>query len=361
MEITTPTLLIDKGKCLKNIDKMLAKAERSNAILRPHFKTHHSASIGSWFKAKGISQCTVSSVSMAKYFAENGWEDITIAFPYNPLEAQEISTLASKVNLHILIESEESLKHALDHINSSVGYFIKVDVGTHRTGVDHRNKDLIQSLVNLSSDALVFKGFLAHAGHTYGSNSYDSIKWIFDGTSKILKELKEEFGGMISYGDTPSCSQIEDLSLFDELRPGNFAFYDWMQHNIGSCGIDEIAICLASPVVAIHKERNEIVIYGGAVHLSKDMIVEKDIMGKDKRCFGKTVRLSDSGWDTAIIGHVDRLSQEHGIVKLSEQEIAHIKLGDLIGVIPVHSCLAADLQGHYLSTSGERIEKMIKN
>jgi len=32
----------------------------------------------------------------------------------------------------------------------------------------------------------------------------------------------------------------------------------------------------------------------------------------------------------------------------------------LIGVIPVHSCLTADLQAYYLTTAGDRIEKMTK-
>lgn len=361
MEIKTPTLLVDKGKCLKNIDRMVKKAKASNAILRPHFKTHFSGEIGSWFRANEVSSCTVSSVSMAKYFADHGWEDITIAFPYNLLEADEVSALAKKIKLNILIESEESLDHAKSHITSPVGYFIKIDIGTHRTGIDPRNEQLIEQLVNQPSEKHDFKGFLAHAGHTYGSTDFESVKWIYDKSVKEMTPLKDKFGGILSYGDTPSCSMVEDLSAFDELRPGNFVFYDWMQHNIGSCSAEEIAVCLACPVVAIHKDRNEVVVYGGGVHLSKDMITEKDIMGKDQVCFGKMVALQNDSWNTDILGQVDRLSQEHGIIKLAEKALAHVKVGDLIGILPVHSCLTADLQGFYLSTDGERIEKMLKN
>ncbi|MEO9482831.1 MAG: alanine racemase [Ekhidna sp.] len=361
MEIRTPTLLIDKEKCLRNIDKMQAKAANSNAGLRPHFKTHVSAEIGNWYREKGVEKCTVSSVSMAKYFAENNWSDITIAFPYNPLEAEEISKIGDQTNLNILIESKESLEHATTNLTKNVGFFIKVDVGTHRTGVDPRDESLIQFLIANATEKLQFRGFLAHAGHSYGCRDLDSIQWIFDGAKKTLTHLHEKFGGIISYGDTPSCSLMEDFSFCDELRPGNFLFYDWMQHNIGSCNVEEIAVCMACPVVAIHPERNEVVIYGGGVHLSKDMIVEKDLLGKDLRCFGKMVALEKGGWNTKILGNVVRLSQEHGIIKLPDEEITHVKVGDIIGVIPVHSCLTVDLQGHYLSTTGESIEKMTKN
>lgn len=361
MDIKTPTLLVDKEKVIRNIERMAEKAKNSNALLRPHFKTHFSAEIGSWFTSNGINQCTVSSVSMARYFAKNGWNDITIAFPYNPLEAEEVSILSSKIKLNILIESEESLEHALKNIKGDVGYFVKIDVGTHRTGIDPRNESLLKKFVDASTEKMQYKGLLAHAGHTYGCKDFESIQWIFDGSVKVLTELKKKFGGIISYGDTPSCSLMNDLSFCDEMRPGNFVFYDWMQYQIGSCSLEEIAVCLACPVVAVHKDRNEVVVYGGAVHLSKEMLLEKDVRGKDKHCFGKLVKLTENGWNTEILGNVERLSQEHGIIKLSPDEIARVKVGDMIGLIPVHSCLTADLQGHYLSTTGERIEKMTKN
>ena len=112
---------------------------------------------------------------------------------------------------------------------------------------------------------------------------------------------------------------------------------------------------MACPVVAIHPGRNEVVIHGGAVHLSKDYIEEDG-----KKCFGKVVSLNHRGWETQIRGTVTALSQEHGIVRLSDEDIADVKIGELIGIIPIHSCLTADLQGHYLATTGEWIEKMPK-
>ena len=355
MEVKVPTLLIDEEKCRKNIQKMADKAAKSNAVLRPHFKTHHSATIGQWFREYDIKQCTVSSVSMAHYFSQHGWEDITVAFPYNPLEYHEISELASRIKLHILLESSEALAHAKRHIKTPLGFFIKIDVGYHRTGIDHRDEKAIQALVDESTDTLSFRGFIAHAGHTYGAGTKEDIQWIGSQAEKMLTPLKERFGGTLSYGDTPSCSVIEDLSSYDEIRAGNFVFYDWMQHEIGSCSPDDIAVCMACPVVALHPERNEVVFYGGAVHLSKDSLTYQK-----GRSFGKVVGLHENGWDTKVLGNVDRISQEHGIAKISDNQIKDIKVGDIIGVIPVHSCLTADMHGHYIATSGERIEKISK-
>nr|HPJ79527.1 hypothetical protein [Prolixibacteraceae bacterium] len=62
-------------------------------------------------------------------------------------------------------------------------------------------------------------------------------------------------------------------------------------------------------------------------------------------------RISGNTW-------VAGLSQEHGIVRGAFEEIKAMQPGDLLEIIPVHSCLAADLAGHYLTTTGQVMSKM---
>ena len=65
-----PKLLLDKEKCLRNIEKMAMKAERNSLSFRPHCKTHQSAEIANWLRDFNIGSITVSSFHMARYFAE---------------------------------------------------------------------------------------------------------------------------------------------------------------------------------------------------------------------------------------------------------------------------------------------------
>ena len=81
---------------------------------------------------------------------------------------------------------------------------------------------------------------------------------------------------LISMGDTPGCSVAEDFTGIDEIRPGNFVFYDLTQNRVGSNSIEQIAVAMACPVVAIHKDRREIIVYGGGVHFSKDRLENED-------------------------------------------------------------------------------------
>ncbi|MBS4013628.1 MAG: alanine racemase [Bacteroidetes bacterium] len=345
--IKKPTLIVSESICRKNIAKMYSKAIASNTVLRPHFKTHQNITIGEWYREVGISKIAVSSVSMAKMFADQGWTDILIAFPFNPNEIEEIHNLANHTNLGLLVSCIDSAELASTIVKSSLDIYIKIDVGTHRTGFLPDNiGEISKALEYISSNkCLKFRGFVAHAGHTYGSSNHDEIRSIYrigvGALLKLKKQFSVEFSDIIiSWGDTPSCSIINDFEGVDEIRPGNFVFYDLMQHNINVCKPNEIALIVACPVVAKHTDRNEIVIYGGAVHLSKD-----SILVDGKNVFGLMVRLSnDLSWSFFEDNvYVDRISQEHGVIKVSNEIINELAIGDFIGIVPVHSCLTADL------------------
>ena len=343
-KLLSPGLIVDKAKCEANIKKMVSKIDKTKSSFRPHFKTHQSLIIGEWFKTQGISKITVSSLEMALFFADNGWNDITIAFPFNIHWLDKIENLSEKIKLNIIIEVEFVLKEIIKAAKHEIGIFVKIDTGSHRTGIDADNILLLDKIIYQikESSFLIFKGFLSHAGQTYNCKNIDEIENIYFGSLKILKRLKNNYISdfkdiIISYGDTPSCSLIKELKHFDEYRPGNFVFYDLMQYYLGSCSFEEIAVVLACPVVAKHSDRNEIIIHGGAIHLSKEFLEVDDI-----KTFGQMVFFKNNGWFKPDgIAYLKSLSQEHGVLKTDFEIFNKIKIGDTIGIIPVHSCLTA--------------------
>lgn len=357
ISIQKPTLIVDEAKTRANIKRMADKAARNNMVFRPHFKTHQSATIGEWFRDEGVTKITTSSVSMAQYFVQNGWKDITIAFPYNPLEIEAINQMSDAAQINVLIESEESLTHLHRHAANGVAYFLKMDVGTHRTGILPSNVSLIKTLIEKSTDKHPFRGLVGHAGHSYRSRGTEDIQSVFEESISIFAQLEENLGfrPFISWGDTPTCSVVEDLSAFDELRAGNFAFYDMMQVQIGSCSVDDVAVALACPVVSLHRDRDEAVIYGGGVHFSKDAMVVND-----QPYFGQAASINEQNWKPMDEVYLKKVSQEHGILKGPSSTIQQLKVGDVIGVLPVHSCMAADLMPGYITFDGNNLTKLQK-
>ncbi|MCY1719756.1 alanine racemase [Prolixibacteraceae bacterium Z1-6] len=363
-EILRPTLLIDKEICLRNIEQMAYKAAKHNLRFRPHFKTHQSAQIGEWYKLYGVKAITVSSVQMAEYFAAHGWDDITIAFSLNILEIQNINRLAAAIKLNVLVENKEAANVLKDKASSSLGVYIKIDTGYNRTGIPSSRTGSIDSILEIldSNKKLTFKGFLTHTGHTYQAKSTNEIySRHFDALLKLRflksKYIKQYPSIELSMGDTPSASICNNFEGVDEFRPGNFVFYDLMQHSLGVCEMRDIAVKMVCPVVAKHISRNEIIIHGGAVHFSKDTVLNTD----GKPLFGR-IRIQYKGEKVLLDNkhYLSKLSQEHGTLKITPANYEKINIGDLIEIIPVHSCLTANLMGYMQTTEGELIKMMPK-
>ena len=96
-------------------------------------------------------------------------------------------------------------------------------------------------------------------------------------------------------------------------------------------------------------------IYGGGVHFSKDRI-------EDESCvtvFGQIVESSGKAWGKEIEGmYVKSLSQEHGVISVPRDKISNYTIGDELVVIPVHSCMTADVTDRYLTTDAKFIERL---
>jgi len=312
---------------------------------------------------------------MAQYFADEGWDDITIAFPVNPREAARYNLLAHSIRLNLLATDADALRQILPAMQHPAGVFIKIDTGAHRTGLqpdDFSGQAELLSLIE-ASGMLEFRGFLTHAGHSYRARNSQEIKAIHRQSLDQMLEVAEHWRShypnlLLSVGDTPTCSVASEWEGIDEIRPGNFLTYDLMQVQIGSCSMDQIAIIKACPVVARHPERSELVIYGGAVHLSKDSL-ELDgrsaldewlDLPKGTRIYGLPVLIQDDRkWVLPDArSYVRSLSQEHGVVVASPELFEAVRPGDLLGILPVHSCLTINLCEQMYTTSGKRLDKM---
>jgi D-serine deaminase-like pyridoxal phosphate-dependent protein len=346
-----PTLYLDLEIVRNNIQKMAKKCERSEISFRPHFKTHQSAEIGRIFRQFGVTGITVSSPKMANYFENDGWKDITIAFPANVLASSVYDDISSRAELKTLVISEDVVRMLDTKLTNELGLYIELDPDYGRSGVPIGDLTKIDNLLRTidNSDHLYAAGFYCHAGFTYKARSAEQIIDLINPVMDKLTSIKGKFPDLpICFGDTPSCSVLNDFGPIDQLSPGNFVFYDWMQVEIGSCSPNEIAVYMECPVIEKFEDRNEILIHGGAVHFSKEFLEVSET-----KSFGEP-RLKHLSLET----YLKSLSQEHGIIKCSPQVFKEINIGEMVQIFPIHSCLTADLMHSYVTTDGKLIEHM---
>jgi D-serine deaminase-like pyridoxal phosphate-dependent protein len=206
---------------------------------------------------------------------------------------------------------------------------------------------------------LIFDGILSHSGQSYLARNRAEISGYAEQERFIMVEFAERMRDQgckiptISIGSTPTMSVVENLKGIDEVRPGNYAFNDYTQVMLGSCGIGDCALSVLASVISHQKGASHFVIDAGALALSKDVgptHIRNDMdMGSIYEDYDRK-RLH------AHI-HVRTLSQEHGKVVTADSQIIEgkFKIGDRVRILEHHSCLTAANFDQYYVVKGEEV------
>ena len=77
--------------------------------------------------------------------------------------------------------------------------------------------------------------------------------------------------------------------------------------------------------------------------------------------YGKVAQKTADGWGTIVPDTIlKKISQEHGVVRVPRKDIDQYTIGDLLYILPVHSCMTADLMCCYRTLDKKEIT-MINN
>jgi len=351
--INKPTLFLDKEKTLNNIDRMASKFLEQRIHFQPHAKTHQSRAIANWFRDFGVNSLTVSSIEMLSYFANDQWDKLLLALPIHPVIFRQLNDWNNKIDLTVISSSLKHIRTFNNILDKPIKLLIDCDPKYGRTGIPIHDHESISILINevKALKNIQLSGCYLHAGHSYNCSSIEEIQRFYSSQSEHIKALKNTFQTPIYFGDTPTCSVVNNFSNIDVATPGNFVFYDIMQATIGSCNVEDISIELACPVIDWKSNGNQaqLIIHGGAVHFSKDSMIINE----------QTIYGQLSGYPNI---YVHKLSQEHGLLYGPSPLIEVLAEQTQVNIYPVHSCLTAQSMGFYIDReNGLEYDHMSKN
>ena len=351
-QLKTPALILDLNKVKNNACRMTERVKNFGADLRPHIKTHKCIEVARIQTQGHSGAVTVSTLAEGRAFANEGFTKITYAIPIEPGKfpaAIELSRTCEELSLITDdLETSSILNDAARHAGVKLNVFLKVDCGYHRCGVEPTNPSALEIVRRLSgSSNLIFGGILTHAGHSYHCHTMEDVLKLArherDLMAQFAGELRSTVGEVpiVSIGSTPTITSVDHLEGIDEVRPGNYIFFDAFQATLGSCSFDDCALTVLASVTHRDTTRRKVIVDAGAIALSKD----RGAVDLDAACgYGRILDLT--GRDLGLT--IDSVSQEHGVFHVGDAiNLEQFKVGTRVRVLANHSCLTAAQHPYY--------------
>ena len=349
--LKTPSLVLDVTKVKSNAERMTQRVKQFGADLRPHVKTHKCVEVARIQTAGHSGAVTVSTLAEARAFANNGFSKVTYAIPIEPGKFQEAIDISRTCELSLLtddVEVPDQLNAAAKNADVKLNVFLKVDCGYHRCGVEPTNPaalDIPRRITGASN--LNFAGILTHGGHSYHCKTKSEVLALArherDLMAGFANTLRSEVGPVpiVSIGSTPTITSVDHLNGIDEVRPGNYIFFDAFQATLGSCALDDCALTVLASVVHRDAVRRKVIIDAGAIALSKD----RGPVDINPTCgYGRVLDLAGNDLNLTV----GEMSQEHGVLYMEDDGLFdRLKVGTRVRVLANHSCLTAAQHTHY--------------
>ena len=155
---------------------------------------------------------------------------------------------------------------------------------------------------------------------------------------------------IVSLGSTPTAHFAENLEGVTEVRAGVYMFFDLVQHGVGVCTLDDLAISVLATVIGAKPEKGWVLVDAGWMALSRDRGTASQKVDQ-----GYGIVCDDKGhiYDDVI---VSQASQEHGILALrpgSTKTMPNLPIGSRVRILPNHACAMAAQHAFYSVVNGD--------
>lgn len=346
-DLDTPAVVIDLDRLEGNVVRMSESARRSGVRLRPHAKTHKILPIGRMQIAAGASGLTLAKTGEAEVFADAGFTDLFLAYPViGALKARRLLEISDRVRLAVGVDSVEGAATLADAFHSAgrvLDVMLEVDTGLARSGVLPESAARTAERIGALSGIRV-RGLFTHAGHAYGGATHEEVEAIGREEGKAVSAAADAVRAAgvaieeVSVGSTPSAATAMRIPGVTECRPGTYVFNDASQVSLGVCSLEQCALTVLATVVSVPAP-DRAVVDAGSKTLSSDPL---------------RPRAGGHGLLPGRSSRIDRLSEEHGVIRIDPGET--FRVGERVRIVPNHACVVTNLQERVFAIRNGRVE-----
>ncbi len=347
-DLPTPCLVLDRGILIRNIGAMAHALTRHGVPLRPHMKTAKSIDVARLATMGQPGGITVSTLAEAEYFAGHGISDILYAVGITPQKLDQVAKLNSSGGAVIVLTDDFDTAAAIAAHRLPPRVLIEIDTGEGRGGIAP-DDDMLLTIATRLGHCLA--GVMTHAGHSYAGRSVAEMVRIAEaeraGVVRAAERLRSAGYSVpiVSMGSSPTALHAETLSGVSEVRAGVYMFGDLFQAEIGTHGIDSIALTVLTSVIG--RRPGRVLVDAGGLALSKDRSTEAV-----PRDYGFGLVLDIHGKHAHGDAIVRRAYQEHGVVEADASYPLDLPVGAKLRIAPNHTCMTAAAHDRYHVVDG---------
>ena len=353
-DLPTPCLVLDRPTLQANLDRMSRAVASHGVALRPHMKTAKSIDVARLVMASRdavVGGITVSTLAEAEYFAAHGVYDILYAVGITPQKLDQVASLNAAGAAITVITDDPDMAAAIAAHANPPQTLIELDCGEARGGIAPFDPMLLDIAARLGRN---LAGVLTHAGHSYAGRSIAEMRAIAETERQTALHAVNRLHAagfstpIISVGSSPTALHAATLDGVSETRPGVYMFGDLFQAQIGTNGLDALALTVLTSVIGRRPAERRILVDAGALALSKDRSTQA--VPHD---YGFGLALDINANPTLGQSLVTRANQEHGVIDLDPSaDPATMPIGHKLRIAPNHACLTAAAHDRYYVVDG---------
>ncbi|MCY4401125.1 MAG: D-TA family PLP-dependent enzyme [Candidatus Poribacteria bacterium] len=334
--IPSPSLVVYKELVQQNIAHAIETVGGDVSKLRPHAKTHKTAEIIQMEREAGILKHKCATLKEAEMLAQNGIEDILIAYQMVGPNINRFLSLCQRfpdVDFKVIVDHKDAviaLSDAALKYSLSIKAMLDLDVGMRRTGVPVSDKavEIYESIDQ--SDGLQPCGLHVYDGHIHDTEFIQRMNACNQSLAQVelMQDKLTEKGlpiPLIVMGGTPTFP-IYAKTDGVEASPGTFVFHDYgYASNYPDLGFIPAALLL-SRVISIPTSTRFTLDLGHKA-------IAADPEGKR----GTILNIENA--------EVDTQHEEHWAINVPDTK--QIQIGQEVYVCPTHICPSVALHPFY--------------
>jgi D-serine deaminase-like pyridoxal phosphate-dependent protein len=331
-DLETPSILIDLDIMERNIATIQRQCDALGLQFRPHTKTHKIPAIAQKQIEAGAVGLACQKLTEADIFIEAGFKDIQL--PYNIVgekKTAHLAELAKRAKMSVTVDSLaviEGIAAAAKAADVTIHILIELVSLQERTGTSpEKALELAQAI--LKHHCLHFAGLMIYPAEA--------------GVRPRLLETMELLKGAgipietVSSGGSGALLEAHSIPELTELRIGTYVFYDWNSVAKNWTSFDDCAMRIRVTVVSAN-DIKRVIVDSGSKTLNAETL---------NGCYGYLTDYPEA--------RIYKLNEEHGYIDFS----AYGKMpqvGDILHIIPVHTCVVTNLHNRVFAHRGDEIE-----